>query len=48
MTISTDSDALADRLEALGLPRGSYTVKPHDRLRKVIGPTARATSRISR
>ncbi len=36
MTISANSDALADRLEALGLPRGSYTVKPHDRLRKVI------------
>lgn len=31
-----DQDALADRLETLGLPRGSYALKPHDRLRKVI------------
>lgn len=31
-----DDNAFADRLESLGLPRGSYTLKPHDRLRKVI------------
>jgi len=36
MTASPDSDALAQRLETLGLPRGSYIVRPHDRLRKVI------------
>jgi pyruvate dehydrogenase E2 component (dihydrolipoamide acetyltransferase) len=31
-----EDEALAERLEALGLPRGSYTLAPHDRLRKVI------------
>jgi pyruvate dehydrogenase E2 component (dihydrolipoamide acetyltransferase) len=31
-----DQDALAERLETLGLPRGRYALKPHDRLRKVI------------
>lgn len=36
MTNTVIDEGLADRLELLGLPRGSYTVKPHDRLRKVI------------
>lgn len=31
-----DDTALIDRLEMLGLPRDSYALKPHDRLRKVI------------
>lgn len=31
-----DMTDLADRLEALGLPRDSYAVRPHDRLRKII------------
>ncbi len=31
-----DASDLADRLETLGLPKGSYTIKPHNRLRKVI------------
>lgn len=34
--MSPNTPDLADRLEALGLPRDSYVVKPHDRLRKVI------------
>lgn len=36
MTTDTIDDALAGRLELSGLPRGSYAVKPHDRLRRVI------------
>ncbi|MDB5713374.1 MAG: pyruvate dehydrogenase complex dihydrolipoamide acetyltransferase [Sphingomonadales bacterium] len=36
MTAPLINDALAERLETVGLARGSYTVKPHDRLRKLI------------
>ncbi len=36
MTVPADGDAFAERLEGLGLPRGSYTLRPHARLRKVI------------